>query len=63
MQRTPQNTMPPRGRQQQNQSAGRPQTQQGGEQGNQGGQSSTAGGQSIPASPALAMARRIRNEQ
>lgn len=63
MQRTPQNTMPPRGRQQQSQSAGRPQTQQGGEQGNQGGQSSTAGGQSIPASPALAMARRIRNEQ
>lgn len=47
MQRTPQNMMPPRGRQQQNQNAGRPQ----------------GGGQSIPASPALTMARRIRNEQ
>lgn len=63
MQRTPQNTMPPRGRQQPNQSAGRPQAQQGGEKGNQGGQSNAAGGQSVPASPALAMARRIRNEQ
>ena len=47
MQRTPQNMMPPRGRQQQNQNTGRPQ----------------GGGQSIPASPALTMARRIRNEQ
>ena len=52
MQKTPQNMMPPRGRQQ-NQNTGRPQTQPG-SQGN---------GQSIPASPALVMARRIRNEQ
>lgn len=50
MQRTPQNTMPPRGRQPQNQNAIR--------QGN-----NQNSGQSIPASPALAMARRIRNEQ
>lgn len=52
MQKTPQNMMPPRGRQQ-NQNTGRPQTQPG----------SQENGQSIPASPALVMARRIRNEQ
>lgn len=53
MPRTPQYTMPPRGRQQQNQNTVRP----------EGQQANPGGGQSAAASPAYSMARRIRNEQ